>query len=196
MKHLANTITISRVILGLLALIFLKSITELQIAALILIPIVMILDMFDGIAARKTKTCSLYGAIYDILADRIIEFSFFSFFASNGICSIWAALIIIWRGLVLDTIRGIALQHGKTAFGKNSLHKTGWANALTNSRFSRGTYNTLKTITFIVMGLQMYQPEYNFFISAFVWITVAWSLLRAVPVIVDGCRLITVASER
>ena len=51
MKNLANMITIGRVALALIAIILLNTST-LPIIAIILIPIAMILDMFDGMAAR------------------------------------------------------------------------------------------------------------------------------------------------
>jgi len=192
MKNLANLITTTRVLLTALVLVFLNSSLHLQRIAIITIPMVMILDLFDGMAARKVGTLSINGSIYDILADRMIEFGFFAFFASHHICSLWAALIIIWRGLILDTIRSIALRQGETAFGESSFHKKAWSKLFTVSRFSRGTYNTLKTIAFTLMALQLSQPYLHLahIIQVLVWITVFWSILRAIPVIIGGIHLL------
>ena len=189
-RNLANIITAFRAMLAIIVLIFLGGSDYFKLTAILLIPVVMIMDMFDGIAARKTNSQSMNGSVYDILADRMIEFAFFVFFASHHLCSFWAALIIIWRGLLLDTIRAIALRQGKTAFGESSLHVNRWAKRIVSSRFSRGTYNTLKTLAFMLMGLQLYQPLPSTLIESVVWITVAWSLIRAIPVINDGYQLV------
>lgn len=189
MKFLANFFTTLRIFLAVLVIYFLTLTASFQLIAILLIPIVMALDLFDGLAARKTQTSSLVGSIYDIFADRFIEFAFFIFFAMHFVCSFWIVLIILWRGLAVDAIRSYALRYEKSAFGTHSLHQQTWAKFLTNSRFSRGTYNTLKTLAFILMALQIFHPSYTTLTHCIIGLTVAWSLLRAVPVFIDGWRV-------
>lgn len=189
MKSLANFFTTLRIFLAVFV-IFLLTLTSLfQLIAILLIPIVMTLDLFDGMVARKIQTSSLAGSIYDIFADRFIELAFFIFFAMHYICSFWVVLIILWRGLAIDALRSFALRYEKTAFGKNSLHQQTWSKFLTNSKCSRGTYNTLKTITFMLMALQLFHPSYIVLTHCMVGLTVAWSLLRAIPVFIDGWKV-------
>ena len=189
MKSLPNSITTFRILLAVIAVCFLQLNKTFQLTAMILIPIVMILDLLDGVVARKTQTNTLFGSVYDIAADRFIEYLFFIFFATQSICSFWIVVIIIARGMSLDVIRSFALCRGKTAFGKTSMHQELWADFLTNSRFSRGLYNTLKTLSFFFMAWQLYADLQSIWIQALVWLTVLWAILRAIPVFIEGYKM-------
>ena len=81
MKHLANILTISRIILATILLIFFKKIT---ILFLILYTIAEFTDIIDGTIARKTKSCSYMGALLDSVADLILAANLVKFiFALN-----------------------------------------------------------------------------------------------------------------
>ncbi|MDF1759384.1 MAG: CDP-alcohol phosphatidyltransferase family protein [Coxiellaceae bacterium] len=162
-----------------------------HLMAIILIPIVMALDMLDGYVARAFSSSTEYGSLYDILADRIIAFALFIFFVSVNVCSFWAALIIVMRGLILDNIRCIAFKHGIQAFSNNKFNAHALAHILTQSYFSRGLYNSLKTVLFTIFAIQYcYGRVPISIINAITWATVAWGLIRAIPVFYMGNQLI------
>ena len=72
MKHVANALTISRIILALILLIFFKKISVLF---LIIYTIAEFTDMIDGTIARKTNSCSYSGAVLDTVADLLLNAS-------------------------------------------------------------------------------------------------------------------------
>lgn len=72
MKHVANALTISRIILALILLIFFKKISVLF---LIIYTIAEFTDMLDGTIARKTNSCSYSGAVLDTVADLLLNAS-------------------------------------------------------------------------------------------------------------------------
>lgn len=69
MKNLANTLTISRIILASILLIFFKKISVLF---LIIYAIAQFTDMIDGTIARKTGSASPKGAFLDSIADLLL----------------------------------------------------------------------------------------------------------------------------
>lgn len=72
MKHIANILTVSRIILALILLIFFKNISVLYI---IMYSIAEFTDMIDGTIARKTNSCSSKGAMLDTIADLLLNAS-------------------------------------------------------------------------------------------------------------------------
>lgn len=69
MKYLANALTISRIILSVILLIFFKKISVLF---LIIYTIAEFTDIIDGTIARKTGSFSHNGAVLDSIADLLL----------------------------------------------------------------------------------------------------------------------------
>lgn len=193
---MANFITLSRVILALCALAILKISPLYNLVGTLLIITCLILDAVDGYVARNFNTVSVAGSVYDILADRIIENIFFIYFASQSLFSIWLAFIILIRGLTIDAIRNIFSFSGKTAFGEQTLHTAHWAKLITCSRTSRGIYNGLKIITFILFA-QLLHPQslllsyvpliyLQSMADISLGLCISMALLRAIPVIYEN----------
>lgn len=189
----ANLITLFRTVLAIISIALLsREHSSLKLVGIILIPVVMSLDMLDGYLARRQPIASLYGPLYDILADRIISFCYFIFFLSVQVCGYLPVAIIVVRGLVLDGIRCIAFKNNFQAFSDNKFNQSFFAKLLTQSYFSRGLYNSLKTILFILMAVQ--HCYYNISPSIISWgigITVGWALIRSLPVLYMGYQLVT-----
>lgn len=68
-KVLVNVLTISRIIFSLLLIFFIKL---SDITFLILIAILLLTDQIDGVLARKFKVQTLFGAIMDSIADKVL----------------------------------------------------------------------------------------------------------------------------
>lgn len=69
MKHLANALTASRIVLSIILLLFFKKISVLF---LIIFTVAEFTDMIDGTIARKTGSCSDMGALLDSIADLLL----------------------------------------------------------------------------------------------------------------------------
>jgi len=188
----ADFVTVFRVVLAFISIYMISVRHDMfNIIGIGLIPVVMLLDILDGYFARRNPIPSKYGSLYDILADRIISFSYFVFFASVQICPYISVLIIIVRGLILDLIRSIAFSHNMQAFSENKFNQHILTKFFTQSHFSRGLYNTLKTLIFILMATQY--CFYNISPSIIywgIWLTVIWALLRSLPVLYMGYCLV------
>jgi CDP-diacylglycerol--glycerol-3-phosphate 3-phosphatidyltransferase len=197
----ANLTTLLRLFLtfGVLALIVSQSQSNLAWAFWLTI-VVIWMDGLDGFIARKFNESSTFGAVWDILADRIVEQVYWVTFACLGWIALWVPLVIITRGVLVDGVRALALQQGFTAFGQTTMMKHPLAILLVSSRFSRWTYAVVKAVVFA--GLVGYQwlllarPEGNYIsvinqlLMILTWVTVAFCIIRGLPVLLALPRFI------
>ncbi len=206
-----NKVTLARMILGgaavaLYAADARENAAVIGIAALALTIAAIALDGLDGYLARRFNLATPFGAQLDILGDRVIENIFFIYFAVCGQISLWVPVIFFVRGTLADFLRGIAATRGARdaenieAFRRNWMLRSRWGQRLVASRLSRGAYAALKCVCFVALGLEwtlLHSHTQNIFISegeirrsvnVFVAATVAFCLLRAVPVFWEGWR--------
>ena len=78
---LANTITLCRILLTFGVIVLFELNVNLNIACIITIVIIFVLDAVDGTVARIRNETSKFGAIFDVSADRIIENIFWVYFS-------------------------------------------------------------------------------------------------------------------
>ena len=106
--HVANKITISRIILIFPVLLLVSEEKNLSNwLALILFVLAGITDNLDGYIARKTGTESPLGALLDLMADKllvVIVISYLVSFTTNQYLVI-PAMIIIFREIVISAFR-------------------------------------------------------------------------------------------
>ncbi|MFA6027775.1 MAG: CDP-alcohol phosphatidyltransferase family protein [Patescibacteria group bacterium] len=186
-----NTISVIRVLLVLLiiSLLFIDNF-NFKVTAFILAIIIIPLDALDGYLARKLKQETRIGALLDIFSDRLVEFLFWVAFASFGLVVIWVPIIIITRGLATDIIRSFAMKKNIEPFKMMHGKFTTW---LVASKFNRFFYAFLKAVVFPWLILQMLlstAPDW-FIITGqiLVWLTVAYCILRGIPVLWDAYYL-------
>lgn len=195
----ANAITLFRLFLTFIVIgLFQRSNAYIDIACIVTILIIFILDSVDGIVARKQNQTSTFGAVFDIAADRIVENVFWIYFAViDDRISFWLPIAVVTRGFLTDGVRSIALTEGKTAFEMSS---AAWSRALTSSRFSRGLYGLTKMLTFIFLpatlvlndiypGMQIV-TTFSLVSVIIAYVAVAMCIIRGIPVLVDGWRYI------
>ena len=122
---MANFITMIRVFFSFIvvALLLCKS-QACYIAAFWLTAIVIWFDGLDGYIARKFNEASKFGAMLDILCDRIVECIYWIVFAALGWISLWVPIIVVTRGLITDGLRSLAMEQGYTAFGSSTMMQT------------------------------------------------------------------------
>jgi CDP-diacylglycerol--glycerol-3-phosphate 3-phosphatidyltransferase len=193
---MANLITLIR-----LAAVFIIGAIALYAPAswqLINVPLIIInilLDGLDGIIARARHEVSVFGAVFDIAADRIIESVLWMILAELGMVSIWVAIILITRGILIDSLRKPHTERGKSPFG---IMKTSLGKFIVASRTMRFTVGFLKLITFawlfflvpasslwpqIIIG---HYASFNFISNILVCATVTICLVRGIPVVLEA----------
>lgn len=95
MKHIANILTVSRIIFAVILLLFFKKISVLF---LILYTIAEFTDIIDGTIARKTGSASPTGALLDSIADLLLAANLvkmvFSMKVINPFLTIWLLLAL------------------------------------------------------------------------------------------------------
>lgn len=200
-----NQITVLRVAMAFAAVaLFQRSWWPASLAALGLTVAAIALDAVDGYLARRKNLATPLGAQLDILGDRAIENVFFTYFAVCGAISLWVPVIFFVRGTLTDFVHALAARAGRTGFGKDTMLDSRWGRALVASRGSRAAYGALKCACFCYLGLERALvrgagdwpvlggsiPALLLGAQALVAMTVAFCLVRGLPVLWEGRRYI------
>src|SRR5258705_11309805 len=92
-RRMANLVTLSRLLL-LLVVVVLSYVppTPWQFANFFLIILIFVTDGFDGYVARKRNETSLFGALFDIAGDRIVELTLWVVAADTDLVRAWLPL--------------------------------------------------------------------------------------------------------
>lgn len=191
---LANAITLSRLLLLVIAVWFLYvGGAGLKFAAFVLTVIIIAMDGIDGMVARARGETSELGSVMDIAIDRVVENVYWIVYADLGLVPVWVALIVVARGIITDALRGFVLAKGKTAF---DMMQTPWARWLVSGRPMRAFYGGIKAVVFSVlalfMALRLWVPNAEWLtplgtlLFVLVLVTVATTLLRGIPVIIES----------
>jgi CDP-diacylglycerol--glycerol-3-phosphate 3-phosphatidyltransferase len=202
-----NRITSLRVALGFGAVSLFGRNAWANLAAVALTVAAIALDALDGYIARRRSLATPMGAQLDILGDRMIENVYFTYFAVEGMVSLWLPVLFFARGTLTDFLRGLAAKAGRSGWGTHSMLETWWGKTLVASRWSRGFYATMKCACFCYLGLELallrgpvpllggLESDAHSWIrsggQAITWTTAALCLLRGLPVLVEGWRYVT-----
>ncbi len=219
---MANIITILRMIIAFIAICLLFYQTPASyITAFVLTIIAIWFDGLDGFVARLFNEASKFGAVLDILGDRVVENIYWIVFAVLGWIPVWIPLIVVTRGIITDGLRSIALEQGYTAFGKSTMMQSKIGHFLVASNFSRGSYAVTKALAFALMilcyfpfaNLQLFLMGTDSSMSAStmhawevfhdicigicpfahfcVYAAVVFCVLRGIPVVIESRRFFT-----
>ena len=190
---MANIITISRIFIALIAVILLFFFTvKTYILAFILTAVAIWFDGLDGYVARKFNESSKFGAMLDILGDRIVENIYWIVFAVLGWVNVAFPLIVVTRGILTDGVRSLAFEKGYTAFGSTTMMKSKLGKFLVASNFSRFTYAVTKALAFGLLILSHIPTSYNYksFISLIAYIcayiALTFCIVRGLPVLIES----------
>jgi len=165
-------------------------------AAFVLTIIVIWMDGLDGYVARKFNETSKFGALLDILSDRIVENTYWVTFAVLGWLPLWVPLVVLTRGIITDGLRSLALEQGYTAFGSTTMMQSKLGRFIVASNFSRFSYAVFKAVAFALLVASHVPAEYAIkslisniaYISAYV--SVFFCVVRGLPVILEGKRFV------
>lgn len=192
---MANTITSLRFLLLflLVAMIYLAP-APWQLLNPVLLILIIALDGLDGYVARRRGESTLFGSVYDIAVDRIVESTLWIVLADVGLVPLWVALLFITRGVLVDSIRGQAAARGIGAF---EMMCSPLGRFLVSGRLIRGLYGAAKASAFA--WILLFQPAPALWpgwwgewsnpvqtvTAALVYVAVAMCLVRGVPVVVE-----------
>jgi|YNPNPStandDraft_1061719.scaffolds.fasta_scaffold01370_5 CDP-diacylglycerol--glycerol-3-phosphate 3-phosphatidyltransferase len=198
---MANWITLSRLLPLALTVVFLYlEGVAFPWAAIPLILLLLVLDLVDGVVARRTGSVSRLGSALDVAMDRLVEFILWVCFSDLRLIPVWVPLVVIARGLIVDAIRALVLAQGETAFGM--MHSR-LGRFLVSSRFMRDFYGVTKTCAFLALaGVHALRRHMAWagvtpaLLGAMFWIypagyaltvlAVALCLARGIPVLLDA----------
>ena len=200
---MANLITVGRLIL-LFVVVWLIYQDDATILAwcMLLLAIVFLSDGLDGFVARRRGSTSTFGAVFDIAGDRIVENVLWVVFAHLDVIPVWVPLLVITRGSVVDALRSLSYAEGMTAFGDRNMMRSPFTQWLTAGRFMRGLFGYAKAGAFVFLTGRYAQdvPDpaggwleslfdaqaFEIFGWALVWIAVALTVIRGLPVVYDA----------
>lgn len=193
---MANLITTFRLLLLLPVLVL--AYAEPSAWQLLNVPIIIVVfvsDALDGYVARKRNESNHFGALFDIAGDRIVEMTLWIVAADLDLIPIWVPLIVIVRGIVVDTIRSSeSATKGVAPFALAHRPIVQW---LIAGRFMRALYAVVKAHAFSLLLLILPLPavfpafweSYGFWLSTLtatlVYLSVLLCLVRGVPVVVE-----------
>lgn len=200
---MANLITVARLVL-LFFVIWLIYIGNVQVVTgcMVFIALVFASDGLDGWMARKRNSASSFGAVFDILGDRIVENALWVIFADLDLVPVWVPLLVLTRGFIVDGLRSLSYSGGMTPFGENNMMRSALTQWLTAGRFMRGFFGWAKASGFVfltglagherlntddtVLGELYSQGWYVWFGWALVWSAVVLTVVRGIPVMIDA----------
>jgi CDP-diacylglycerol---glycerol-3-phosphate 3-phosphatidyltransferase len=192
---MANLITLARfVLLFVLVASALQAPPPWQLLNAPLLILIIALDGVDGYVARRRGETSAFGSVFDIVVDRIVENVTWIVLGYLQLVPLWVALLFITRGVLVDSIRTVAIREGETPFG---MMRGRWGKALVASRTSRGVYGGVKLLCF--GWLFFFQPwpalfpalwaawqdDVGLVSDVLVFAAVVMCVVRAIPVIVE-----------
>ncbi len=188
----ANLITLTRLPLLLLsvAILFVDSFA-LQLAGVVLLIVLFLMDWFDGYVARVRGEVTEMGAMLDVALDRAVENILWVIFMYLGMVPLWVPIVFLIRSFIVDGVRGVALARGKSGFGM--MHSS-MGKFLVASRFMRAFYGLVKAVVFCLLYLThalalKYPGAVQTLHSGnqvLILLAVALCMVRGIPVLLDG----------
>jgi len=166
---MANLVTLSRLLLLLVVIwLFYLPPSVWGFVNFVLVILIFVSDGLDGYIARKRNETSLFGALFDIAGDRIVELTLWIVTADNDLVPIWVPLVFIIRGVIVDTIRSsTAVAQGMAPF---ALMRSRLGKLLVAGKFMRVLYAVVKASAFAGLALQKPFPA----MLPWLWGYVGW----------------------
>lgn len=193
---MANLITLSRLLLLFCVVVLaLDAPPALQLLNVPLLIVLFVTDALDGYVARRFHEVCVFGAVFDIAADRIVEYVLWIVLAVLGAVPIWVPLLFVVRGTMVDSIRSSYVRTEiDSPFG---MMRTGLGKWLVAGSFMRVFYAVNKAVAFCWLIalrplpelLPEFWPAWGETLEqvgrALVYLAVTLCLGRGVPVIAE-----------
>lgn len=192
---MANLITLIRfILLFILVGMAYQPNPKYQLINSPLLTIIFIMDAVDGYVARKRNEASLFGSIFDIVVDRIVENVLLLILVDLDFIPVWVAIVFITRSFLVDSIRAHGSSKGQTPFG---MMRSAFGKFLVAGRFMRLFYGIIKAITFgyifLIQPWPVLFPDFysqrlviiNSIKEILVYASVAMCIARGLPVLIE-----------
>lgn len=143
--NIANRITILRIVLAFVFILFLsqwKQIWWTKAISLVIFTAAALSDFFDGRIAQKKNMVTDFGKLMDPIADKILVLAAFIAFVQMQLVKDWMVLIIISREILITSLRLFALNKGKV---------------LSASRAGKHKTLSQMTVIFLILGFIVFQ---------------------------------------
>jgi len=190
---MANLITLFRLFLiFLIPVIAFYGTPVVQMINVPLVILIVLLDGIDGVIARKLKETSVFGAIFDIAVDRIVELVVLITLSKLDLVPLWVVFVFVVRGTLVDSFRNQFANEGYTPF---AIMQTPLGKFLVASQAMRFFYGAVKLFTFawllLLAPLPTLSPDLWLSIGPYlygigqllVYFMVFLCLLRGIPVL-------------
>ena len=125
--NLSNSLTVSRIILAFIFMVFLFSEALIfRYLAIIVFGLACLTDLYDGKVARNRKEETNFGRLLDPIADKILTLSAFLGFVELGLVPAWMVILIITREIGITGLRLMAIGRSNKVLiaGAGGKHKT------------------------------------------------------------------------
>lgn len=121
--NIANKITASRALLGILIMIlmYLNNFYA-YFLAIILFVVAVLTDYYDGIIASKLNQITTFGKFMDPIADKILIIAPLAALADLKLIPVWMVFLIFIREIMMMALRSLAAAKGKI-LGANKFGK-------------------------------------------------------------------------
>ncbi|MBQ8536681.1 MAG: CDP-diacylglycerol--glycerol-3-phosphate 3-phosphatidyltransferase [Clostridia bacterium] len=111
--NLPNKLSLLRILLVPVMVLFMYIPDWGQIAALLVFAIASFTDYLDGHIARSQGIVTNFGKFIDPVADKLLVLSAFVMLCYQGRMPAWAVVVVLARELSVDGLRLIAVEQGK-----------------------------------------------------------------------------------
>jgi len=164
--NIPNAFTILRIFLiPILVIVLLSQFKGKEIFALILFLLAALTDMLDGLWARRKKQITVFGQLFDPIADKLLIASAFICLVELGAVPAWMAVIIIGREIAVTGFRAVASSKGinipASLFGKIKMD------------------SEIATIALLILG-KKYLVNLYFLSQIALWVVIATAIFSAV----------------
>lgn len=124
--NLPNRLTISRIVLTFVFIVFLLYEGILpKLFALLTFIIASLTDYYDGKLAKKLNLVSDFGKLIDPVADKILVLGAFLRFLQMQLIPLWMVIVIVSREFLITGLRLFAFEKGKViSASRQAKHKT------------------------------------------------------------------------
>lgn len=199
---LANIITLSRIpVLVLIILLLYQPTATPRLIAAPLIILLIVMDSFDGVIARKRGETSVLGSVLDIAADRAVEYVMWVVFAHLRLISVVFPLIVLLRGTFVDAVRAVAPSKGLSPF---EMMRSSVGRFLVKSPWLRTSFAVVKAVAFFFLALthglsavgSSALATVNVIAQVCAWLALLLCLLRGIPVLIEAPRALSEAPRQ
>lgn len=191
---LANWITVFRLLLLFLFIVWVYQ-TPFQwpLFNMAALGIIFILDAVDGFVARIRDEASVFGAVFDIAADRVVENVLWLVLVDLGWVPVWVGIVFLTRSFLVDSLRSGQGQD----VAPFDLMRSPLGRFLVKGRFMRFSYALVKFLVFALLFSliplsdgypefwHVHQPWLLAVADGLVYVAVALCLIRGLPVLFE-----------